>query len=168
MVLSIFLGSNVRVSHDLHKDNKVRIIWQSCHKRIKIEKIVWVFVMGSGVWLQIIGIQAPFDGIKVQTLQTGPILEEDRSCSVLCFFYSEFMTARTRGGGTMNEKDVGEALVQVIRDPQGSASQESFARAMELTKAYAGSGSATHFSAVARLFYDLFEMFETGADPRKK
>jgi hypothetical protein len=68
----------------------------------------------------------------------------------------------------MSEKDVGEALVQVIRDPQGSASQESFARAMELTKAYAGSGAATHFSAVARLFYDLFEMFETGADPRKK
>jgi hypothetical protein len=68
----------------------------------------------------------------------------------------------------MDEKDVGEALVKVIRDPQGSASQESFARAMELTRAYAGSGSATHFSAVARLFYDLFEMFETGADPRKK
>jgi hypothetical protein len=73
-----------------------------------------------------------------------------------------------RRRGKMSEKDVGEALVQVIRDPQGSASQESFARAMELTKAYAGSGSATHFSAVARLFYDLFEMFETGADPRKK
>jgi hypothetical protein len=68
----------------------------------------------------------------------------------------------------MSEKEIGEALVQVIRDPQGSASQESFARAMELTKAYAGSGSAPHFSAVARLFYDLFEMFETGADPRKK
>lgn len=58
--------------------------------------------------------------------------------------------------------------MQVTRDPQGSASQESFARAMELTKAYAGSGSVTHFSAVARLFYDLFEMFETGADPRIK
>ncbi|MCG2744386.1 MAG: hypothetical protein L6271_10785 [Desulfobacteraceae bacterium] len=68
----------------------------------------------------------------------------------------------------MQEKDVGEALVQVVRNPQSSESQESFARAMELTKAYAGSGSATHFSAVARLFYDLFEMFETGADPRKK
>jgi hypothetical protein len=39
---------------------------------------------------------------------------------------------------------------------------------MELTKAYAGSGSVTHFSAVARLFYDLFEMFETGRDPRQK
>ena len=42
-----------------------------------------------------------------------------------------------------------------------------FALAMELTKAYASSGSATHFSAVARLFYDLFEMFETGKDPRQ-
>ena len=50
----------------------------------------------------------------------------------------------------MNEKEVSEALIQVIRNPE-SASQESFARAMELTKAYAGSGSATHFSAVARL-----------------
>jgi hypothetical protein len=68
----------------------------------------------------------------------------------------------------MNEREVGEALVQVIHNPQESASQESFVRAMELTKAYAGSGSTTHFSAVARLFYDLFEMFETGADPRKK
>lgn len=68
----------------------------------------------------------------------------------------------------MREEDVGEALVRVVREPQSSESQESFARAMELTKAYAGSGSATHFSAVARLFYDLFEMFETGADPRKK
>ncbi|MBC8207609.1 MAG: hypothetical protein H8E79_00360 [Desulfobulbaceae bacterium] len=63
---------------------------------------------------------------------------------------------------------IGERLVQVIKNPQDSESQESFARAMELSKAYAGSGSATHFSAVARLFYDLFEMFETGEDPRKK
>lgn len=68
----------------------------------------------------------------------------------------------------MQEKNVGEALIQVVRNPQSSESQESFARAMELTKAYAGSGSATHFSSVARLFYDLFEMFETGTDPRKK
>ncbi len=63
---------------------------------------------------------------------------------------------------------IGERLVQVIKNPQESESQESFARAMELSKAYASSGSATHFSAVARLFYDLFEMFETGEDPRKK
>jgi hypothetical protein len=39
---------------------------------------------------------------------------------------------------------------------------------MELTKAYAASGSATHFSTVTKLFYDLFEMFETGKDPRVK
>ncbi|MEE4242379.1 MAG: hypothetical protein V2I36_13000 [Desulfopila sp.] len=64
--------------------------------------------------------------------------------------------------------DVGERLVQVLKNPQTSESVESFAKAMEITKAYAGSGAATHFSAVARLFYDLFEMFETGRDPRQK
>ncbi len=64
--------------------------------------------------------------------------------------------------------DIGERLVQVIKRPGESESQESFARAMEITKAYASSGAATHFSAVARLFYDLFEMFETGRDPRQK
>ncbi len=63
--------------------------------------------------------------------------------------------------------EIGEKLVQALKMPDESASQESFARAMELTKAYASSGSATHFSAVARLFYDLFEMFETGKDPRQ-
>ncbi len=64
--------------------------------------------------------------------------------------------------------DIGERLVQAIKRPGESESQESFARAMEITKAYASSGAATHFSAVARLFYDLFEMFETGKDPRQK
>ncbi|MEN8190916.1 MAG: hypothetical protein ABFS19_13805 [Thermodesulfobacteriota bacterium] len=67
----------------------------------------------------------------------------------------------------ITEKEIGERLVQVLKTPEASEGQESFARAMELTKAYAASGSATHFSAVARLFYDLFEMFETGRDPRK-
>lgn len=62
---------------------------------------------------------------------------------------------------------IGERLVNVLKTPEESNSQESFARAMELTKAYASSGSATHFSAVTRLFYDLFEMFETGKDPRQ-
>ncbi|MCF8055279.1 MAG: hypothetical protein K9K37_01405 [Desulfocapsa sp.] len=66
---------------------------------------------------------------------------------------------------TINE--IGQRLVQVLKTPEETEGQESFARAMELTKAYAASGSATHFSAVARLFYDLFEMFETGKDPRK-
>jgi len=33
-----------------------------------MEKIVWFSVIGNGVWLEIIGIQAPFDGIKVLAL----------------------------------------------------------------------------------------------------
>ncbi|MCK5069680.1 MAG: hypothetical protein KAR01_04030 [Desulfocapsa sp.] len=68
----------------------------------------------------------------------------------------------------MSSNEIGERLVSVLKAPEESESQESFARAMELTKAYANSGSATHFSAVSRLFYDLFEMFETGKDPRQK
>lgn len=67
----------------------------------------------------------------------------------------------------MND-DIGKRLVQALKQPQVSESNESFLKAMELTKAYAGSGSVTHFSAVTRLFYDLFEMFETGHDPRQK
>lgn len=66
------------------------------------------------------------------------------------------------------ENEIGERLVKALRCPQDSESLESFAKAMEITKAYASSGAATHFSAVARLFYDLFEMFETGKDPRQK
>ena len=66
------------------------------------------------------------------------------------------------------KEDIGQKLVQALKNPQTSESQESFLKAMELTKAYASSGSATHFSAVTRLFYDLFEMFETGNDPRQK
>ena len=66
------------------------------------------------------------------------------------------------------EKDVGQRLVEALKKPQDSESLESFAKALEITKAYASSGAATHFSAVARLFYDLFEMFETGKDPRQK
>jgi hypothetical protein len=64
--------------------------------------------------------------------------------------------------------EIGKRLVKVVKSPNEAEGQESFARAMELSKAYAASGSATHFSAVARLFYDLFEMFETGKDPRQK
>ncbi|MBT8359399.1 MAG: hypothetical protein HKP41_22215 [Desulfobacterales bacterium] len=64
--------------------------------------------------------------------------------------------------------DIGDKLVNALRNPQHSESQESFGRALEITKAYAGSGNVTHYSAVARLFYDLFEMFETGRDPRDK
>lgn len=66
------------------------------------------------------------------------------------------------------EDGIGEKLVQAMKDPNNLDSQESIAKAMELTKAYASSGSATHFSTVTKLFYDLFEMFETGKDPRAK
>ena len=66
------------------------------------------------------------------------------------------------------ENDVGQRLVKALKNPQESESLESLAKAMEITKAYASSGSATHFTAIARLFYDLFEMFETGNDPREK
>ncbi len=67
-----------------------------------------------------------------------------------------------------SENDIGKRLVEALKAPEDSESQESFARAMEITKAYAGSGAVTHFSAVSRLFFDLFEMFETGKDPRQK
>ncbi len=66
------------------------------------------------------------------------------------------------------EEDIGKKLVRALKDPSYVDSQESIAKAMELTKAYAGSGSTTHFSTVTKLFYDLFEMFETGKDPRIK
>ncbi len=67
-----------------------------------------------------------------------------------------------------SDKVIGERLIKALKDPQHSDSQESFAKALELTRAYAGSGAVTHYGAVARLFYDLFEMFETGRDPREK
>lgn len=66
------------------------------------------------------------------------------------------------------ENEIGKKLVQAMRDSSNNESQESIAKAMELTKAFASSGSATHFSTVTKLFYDLFEMFETGKDPRAK
>lgn len=68
----------------------------------------------------------------------------------------------------LKDKQIGERLVRALKKPQESESQESFAKALELTKAYAGSGSVTHYSAVTRLFYDLFDMFESGRDPRDK
>lgn len=67
----------------------------------------------------------------------------------------------------MND-DIGQRLVKALKEPQASGSQESLIKAMELTKAYASSGSVTHYSSVARTFYELFEMFETGRDPRQK
>jgi hypothetical protein len=66
------------------------------------------------------------------------------------------------------QDQIGKRLVEALKDPNNPESQESFARAMELTKAYASSGSATHYSTVTKLFYELFELFETGEDPRAK
>lgn len=66
------------------------------------------------------------------------------------------------------EEDIGQRLVRALKDPNNIEGQESIAKAMELTRAYAGSGSATHFSTVTKLFFDLYEMFETGKDPRGK
>ncbi|MGL1932748.1 MAG: hypothetical protein OCC45_13465 [Desulfotalea sp.] len=63
--------------------------------------------------------------------------------------------------------DIAEKLMSTVKDGSATESQESFLKAMEITKAYASSGSAMHYSAVSCLFYDLFEMFETGKDPRK-
>ena len=68
----------------------------------------------------------------------------------------------------IKQNEIGERLVGALKSPNESDSQESFAKALELTKAYAGSGAVTHFNSVARLFYDLFELFETGNDPRGK
>lgn len=73
----------------------------------------------------------------------------------------------SKKGSGVNE-DIGQRLVRALKDPSNLESQESIAKAMELTKAYASSGSATHFSTVTKLFFDLFEMFETGKDPRTK
>jgi len=64
--------------------------------------------------------------------------------------------------------EIGKKLVESVNNPGISGSNESFVKAMELAKAYASSGSVTHYSSVSRLFYDLFEMFETGNDPREK
>lgn len=70
--------------------------------------------------------------------------------------------------GVRVKENIGERLVSAVKEPQKSESHESLIKAMELTKAYASSGSITHYSAVARTFYELFEMFETGKDPRQK
>ncbi len=66
------------------------------------------------------------------------------------------------------DNDIGRRLVGAVKNHDTTESKESFAKAMEITKAYAASGSATNFSTITKLFYDLFEMFETGADPRRR
>jgi hypothetical protein len=72
------------------------------------------------------------------------------------------------GKGDTVEENIGARLVRAMKDPHMQESQESIAKALEITKAYASSGSATHYSTITKLFYDLFELFETGRDPRTK
>lgn len=78
------------------------------------------------------------------------------------------MVTRVEREMTNAKDDIGRRLVQALKEPQTSESQESLIKAMELTKAYVSSGSVTHYSSVARTFFELFEMFETGRDPRQK
>ncbi len=66
------------------------------------------------------------------------------------------------------KEDIGQKLMAAVHNANESGTQESLTRAMELTKAYASSGSATNFSTISKLFYELFEMFETGKDPRTR
>ncbi len=66
------------------------------------------------------------------------------------------------------EQEIGRRLVAAVNNTDEPGTSESFAKAMELTKAYASSGSATNFSTISKLFYELFEMFETGRDPRAR
>ncbi len=66
------------------------------------------------------------------------------------------------------ENDIGQRLIAAVHNTDEQGYGESFAKAMELTKAYASSGSATNFSTISKLFFELFEMFETGRDPRSR
>ncbi len=66
------------------------------------------------------------------------------------------------------KEDIGQKLMAAVHNTDEPGTQESLTRAMELTRAYASSGSATNFSTISKLFYELFEMFETGKDPRAR
>ncbi len=66
------------------------------------------------------------------------------------------------------KEEIKKRLIAAVHNNSQAESLESFAKAMELTKAYASSGSATNFSTISKLFYELFEMFETGKDPRTR
>jgi hypothetical protein len=57
----------------------------------------------------------------------------------------------------------GERLLARVRDKGGDA----FSMAYELTRIFAGSGGG-EAAGIPALFADLFEMFETGVDPRAR
>lgn len=59
------------------------------------------------------------------------------------------------------EDHISQELVRILRKHEQSDFEESFERAFELTKAYAGSANA-QASAIPFVFEKLFELFVTG------
>lgn len=59
------------------------------------------------------------------------------------------------------EDDVARELIRILRKNEQSDFEESFERAFELTRAYAGSANA-QASAIPFVFEKLFELFVTG------
>ena len=59
------------------------------------------------------------------------------------------------------EDHIAQELIRILRKHEESDFEESFERAFELTKAYAGSANA-QASAIPFVFEKLFELFVTG------
>ncbi len=59
------------------------------------------------------------------------------------------------------EEHIAQELVRILRKNEQSDYEESFERAFELTKAYAGSANA-QASAIPFVFEKLFELFVSG------
>lgn len=59
------------------------------------------------------------------------------------------------------EEKVAKELVNILKKKETSNFEESFERAFELTKAYAGSANAQS-AAIPVVFEKLFELFVTG------
>ncbi len=59
------------------------------------------------------------------------------------------------------EDDVARELIRILRKNEQSDFEESFERAFELTRAYAGSANA-QASAIPFVFEKLFELFVSG------
>ena len=59
------------------------------------------------------------------------------------------------------EDQISQELIRILRKNEQSDFEESFERAFELTKAYAGSANA-QASAIPVVFEKLFELFVTG------
>lgn len=59
------------------------------------------------------------------------------------------------------EDDVARELIRILHKNEHSDFEESFERAFELTKAYAGSANA-QASAIPFVFEKLFELFVSG------